>query len=183
MSARDISPVHLKHFLTALSKMKGGPELDMEHVTQLFKDIKFPRNGQTLAQLAAPEITPGLMPYQALVCLSASPNHLSRKVNVLEYKIFDSASSSVEAQYFPLYYSVFPNGRRLLGVSGLVLDSFGSSTTYERDSLREDKFTVSNPRVLGIFRHSIKLFPVGNAKLEACRTAALDDLTALGVVD
>lgn len=183
MNARDVVPRHLEHFLTALSEIKNGPELDMEHVTQLFKDLKFPRSGQAWAHLAAPELTPALMPYQVLVCMTASPNHVSRKVNVLEYKILDTAQSSAEAPYFPLFYSVFPNGRRVLGVSGLLLDSTGSTTSYEAGSLAEDKFLVQNPQVLGIFRHLIKLFPSGDAGLEACRSAALADLTALGVVD
>lgn len=183
MNSRDITSKHLEHFLAALAEIKDVQGLNMEHVAQKLKGLKFPDREKSLAFLAAPKGAPGLLPYQVLISVTASPNHVSRKTNVLEFKVLDTVQHSSGSISFPLFYAVFPSGRRVLGISGLELDTFGLTSTYEARSLAEDKFQVKNPQVLDVFRQLIKLFPSGDANIEACRAAALADLSSLGVVD
>lgn len=178
---RAVTKDHRLYLLKALAEIQSGPELEVSYVESQLQVLRFPGQGQTKATLASSRMTPELAPYQALICLTAAPHHLSHSINVLEYKILDGARSTQGDAFFPLHYSVFPNGRRVLGVSGLLLDTAEQITEYERGSMLEDKFKVSNPSVLKIFEQVILSFPQGSGKLEVCRASALMDLRTHGL--
>ncbi len=176
METKSLSEEYRKRFLEALQKLKHGPEIDFTHVEKRLSELDFPQSGMSNAFTAYSQEVNSLAPYQALIVLSSAPHFLSLETSILEYKIVDIARSRLGQLIVPLFCSVFPNGRMVLGVSGLLFDSEGVRTEYEPNSLFEDKFQVTNPRVLEIYKHYIESFPQGNAHLEDCRRNALFDL-------
>jgi len=162
--------------MQALVEVQIGQELELDYVKDRLQDLKCPQPGYVTLIRASSRRTPELWPYQVLIGLTGAPNHLSDLSNLLEYKIMDDSHSLVNEMFFPVNYTIFPNGSRLLMVSGLVLDTEEMVCEYSGGSLKKGSCPITNPGVLNILESIILRFPQGSGKFEAYRSAALSDL-------
>jgi len=172
MKANVIPDSHKVYFLESLEKLGQGPELDLSYVRHGLAAVEFPNEGEFVA-IATSTNLQILMPYQSLVIISSSPNHLSEDTRILEYRVMAMAPLHASSL---LHYSVFPNGRLVAGVPGAVLDTADQMTSYEAGTLIGARVNVENPRVLRILEQAVKSFPPGSTRVEICRAAILGDL-------
>jgi hypothetical protein len=170
MAKRDINPQHRAYFDAVLEKVGTVVPLDLENIQDTISNKagnKFPRVGQTVAILAsAREVADPFHPFNPLVFLTSPPHHLEAKVPLFEFKMAAIKWDGISHDYFAqVCWSVFPDNRQVLIVSGLLLFTSGGKSTYEKGSLKEDRLALSS-KVRIFMRDIIRLFPVKTGSLE-----------------
>lgn len=185
MAKRDINPQHRAYFDAVLKKVGTVIPLDFENIQDTISNKagnKFPRAGDGMVILATTtSVANTFHPFQPTVFLTSSPHHLESKVPLFEFKMAAIKWDGIKHEYFAqVCWSVFPDNRQVLIVSGLLLFTSGGKSAYEKGSLREDR-VVLNPNMRIFMRDIIRLFPVktGSPEEEMVFDALADLVTTI----
>lgn len=186
---KTILPDHLEKFFALLREIELVLPLDWENIKKLLRvGNAWPKPYKSAVGLAVSTITKRwCLPFQPCFSISSPPNHVAKKVGVLEFKLIDTTRSRLGGNiYYPISISVFPSGYRILKLYGLELHSNGQAGGYEPRSLRTDqRLFRDRPLIYGLVRHLIASFPLAeeDATSRELKTRALVDLDTGGSVD
>lgn len=182
MPSKQISGEYLEKFRSLLVDLESTIQFDWENINQKFQTASWPGKHKSAIMLAVPvAVRDQCMPFQPVLSFTAPPNHVSKKLPVLEFKLLDGDRSSMEGtRYFPVSLSLFESGRQILKIYGLTLDTARSSSNYQNNTLLIDKRMFGHlSLVMKLIKHMIENFPVaeGDGLSTSCRTGALADLS------
>lgn len=174
LTSRSIDPDHVEKFLGVISQIEEVLPLDMTTIQERLFELKWPKKGKSLSLLATTvETDSRLQPLQAHVCLGSPPNHVSDKSPVLEFKLFDTILHFGEP-YYPVSLSVFRSGRQILEAPGLVLDTTGKQTQFNKSQfsfLRRD--LKGNQLALDVYQFLVRTFPTTTPREQRIQATAL----------
>lgn len=180
MKKRDISAEHKAKFRNVLESINTFLPLNWQEIDRLLME-KWPKRENSVMKLAVTGQTRDAhMPFQPVISLTSPPNHLSKKVPLMEFKIMDADRSISGVGYkFPISLSVFDSGAQVLIIYGLRLNSSGMGSFFEDGTLRSDVTDVFHPRkVRELMEKLIASFelPEDATSSQGCRERALSEI-------
>lgn len=179
MGKRDINPDHRSAFLGVLAEVEQFVPLDRDNFRPLL-EVREYAAGKTMLMLAVPvALAERCRPFHPCVALIGPPHYLSKKSAVFEFALQDTRGQPNGDMPFPIALAVLPNGRRILTIYGLTLDTAGERSSFQRGTLEEDKAQfVGQPKVMEIVTKLIETFPISpdDSKSEGYRKRALAEL-------
>lgn len=182
-SKRHLSPIHVAAFYKVLERIGKHIVLDWSNIHKQFSIVKWPKRDDVEYTFAAVDSASFVkyLPFQTTIGIVGPPTRVSLGMGTMEFRIYDDVSR-LTAEMFkcntPVSLCVLQDGREVLFVPGLTLDSIGEKTEYPERSLQTDKLIIrQNMQVFELLRNLIADFPANDDLTRRCQSQALEDMS------
>ena len=173
MSQRPITQEHIHAFRTHLCSIAEELPIDPEVLDTLFQRITTwpPAQKSAMAGVVSADVRTWFTPLQPVVAILSPPNYFSEDEPALALYLM-TVQGALEAPFSSVH---FADGRRMLEVFRLLLDTGGERSRYDPQggALVSDGLSQKTRRLI---ERELRCFPALTKKGEALRARALREL-------
>lgn len=178
-SRHKILSGHRNDFCQVLSGVNEILPIDWKRANYVLRERRWPTAGGGIyAHVVNEEIQESCRPFIPTILAYGPPNEISRSVGFFSFSILDERGCSPGNGYStPVHLNILPDGRRLLKVYGLFLDSSGTYSRYEGRLWLHQFQLFKRPLVYAVVEQFLESFPVGmwDAASQTIKDQALAD--------